>query len=301
MAVFRQAMRRGMKRMQYTSVVERRQDEEEEWLGGEKDSKDPTLPHEIPEERVEPWVKRRRVPGPYGEGWERVTPERETDKRKQKEREDESVRDKSQCPQRFADINKRQVLISKFLVAVQERQDCPPAQQKQRTPVKERIRRLERKSREVQSPGKAQGLLRKTLKVKDKPGGVIQAKIRKFLISENKENKEDIGSSSSSQSFPFSSPKPKQPVRLGACGRSTFTPTSGRRSEPRTGVGGKKVREGGKERKRISGSLESWLLSEHVGAGETGAEAGEVRRGKEESVASGKGGTAVVREEEEER
>ena len=38
-----------------------------------------------------------------------------------------------------------------------------------------------------------------------------------------------------------------------------------------------------------------------AGAGETGAEAGEVRRGKEESVASGKGGTAVVREEEEER
>ena len=66
-------------------------------------------------------------------------------------------------------------------------------------------------------------------------------------------------------------------------------------------MGGKKVREGGKERKRISGSLESWLLSGHVGAGETGAEAGEVRREKEESVTSGKGGTAGVREEEEER
>ena len=55
-------------------------------------------------------------------------------------------------------------------------------------------------------------------------------------------------------------------------------------------MGGKEVWEGRKESMRTLGSLGRWLQSGSVGAGGPGAEAGEVKREEEESVASGMGG-----------
>ena len=43
-----------------------------------EDGMDPVAPRERPEDRAWPWVKRRRVSGRIGEGWEKISQEKET-------------------------------------------------------------------------------------------------------------------------------------------------------------------------------------------------------------------------------
>ena len=72
----------------------------------------------------------------------------------------------------------RQVSISKFVVAVERKEEQLVTTPGVRTPVSIRVKRLEDK---VRSPIRT---LRKVTKLKDKPGSKVQSTIKKFLISE---------------------------------------------------------------------------------------------------------------------
>ena len=65
--MYKEALRRGSKRLAYRTPSPL-----------EDGGTDPTPPEE-PEERTWQWVKRRRVSGHLGEGWEKFTPDRSTD------------------------------------------------------------------------------------------------------------------------------------------------------------------------------------------------------------------------------
>ena len=110
-------------------------------------------------------------------------------------------------PRSFKDINKRQTLISRFMVALEKeeekyKQRPPTPKLKPSTPVSTKVLRLEEGTR---SPGiSLPKSTRKILKCRDKPGSRIQTTMKKFLLAEDvapKEGANDKGSD--------------KPVRLG--------------------------------------------------------------------------------------
>ena len=112
---------------------------------------------ERPEDRARPWVKRRRVSGRIGEGWEKISLEKET---RLKSPEVQKIGDRSidlgaKKYQTFKDIDRKQVSISKFVVALEKKEEeikerPPNLKPKPLTPIRTKIRRFEEKAN---SPG----------------------------------------------------------------------------------------------------------------------------------------------------
>ena len=75
---------------------------------------DPAAPIEVSEKRTWPWVKKRRVLGPLGQGWDNFTPEKSPSpkaKRYQKSHKEPEVKVETLVVQRlsrFSEINLRQ-------------------------------------------------------------------------------------------------------------------------------------------------------------------------------------------------
>ena len=118
---------------------------------------DPAAPRERPEDRAWPWVKRRRVSGRIGEGWKKIFPEKET---RLKSPEVLKIGDRSidlgaKKYQTFKDIDRKQVSISKFVMALEKKEEeikerPPNLKPKPLTPIRTKIRRFEEKDN---SPG----------------------------------------------------------------------------------------------------------------------------------------------------
>ena len=75
-SIYREAVRRGSKRMKYVGGPHMDQETNEEEVPLMEEDRDPLAPAENPEDRVWPWVKRRRVSGRIGEGWDKISPEK---------------------------------------------------------------------------------------------------------------------------------------------------------------------------------------------------------------------------------
>ena len=169
------------------------------------------------------------------------------DSKIQERRKLDSLEEKK--PQSFKDIKRKQISISKFVVALEKKEEYVGEEvnkSKLSTPVSVRIKRLEEK---VRSPGVTRSS-RKILKVKDKPGIKIQSMIKKFLISEVVMEERNLGPSRCN----------KVTMKLGACSRPSLARISRPEKEPQTPKGGKCAREKKWNSTRPLGSLERWLL-----------------------------------------
>ena len=82
-------------------------------------------PMEKPEDRSWPWVKRRRVSGQLGEGWEKISPEKVADMKSHEVQRLQKVDTASEVkkPQCFMDLQRRQELISRFVVALKKQEE----------------------------------------------------------------------------------------------------------------------------------------------------------------------------------
>ena len=124
--IYREALRRGTKRLAYRGKSKREEEEEKESQELQEElGLDQAALMEAPEDRTWPWVKRRRAGGPWGQGWERYTPEKTSSPnvREPLSSKKGSPGGKDKCPeaqrpQTFAGLRMKQESISKFVVAV---------------------------------------------------------------------------------------------------------------------------------------------------------------------------------------
>ena len=259
--IFREAVRRGSKRLKYNE--ENNEDNEDRY--GEEE-----VIHHIDEDknledRVSPWVKRRRVSGRIGEGWDKISPEKEAGLKANGKSPEGRMKEGDRLMgtgggkvKTFKDLVRRQESITKFVVAVErsvgeskENQDRSPLSTPVSVSVLSRIKRFERKE---DSPR----LSRTSRSIKKpKPGTKVQNIKKFFMSSKSPETKPSVDKKTLENKTLEN--RIKRPLWPGTHSKPRVASTSRPPEEPSPQVGGK----GGRVRRKVSTgpsrSLEGWL------------------------------------------